>query len=336
MLRKLLAFRFTLLARLLLPLLAMAVLVPAACSSDPTRPAEEEEEEQQEETSYVVGQTYYGANNFIEYAVGDLPIVLSAPHGGYAKPSAIPDRTYGTFAHDRNTQELARTFSDKVYAATGSRPHIIISLLHRTKLDPNRDKAEAAQGNALAMQAWEDWHAFIRAAKDTVTAYYGSGLYLDLHGHGHTFQRIELGYLLSRSTLELTDQQLIAGNHAAFSSISALAGMTSADFPELLRGDTSLGGLLMALGVPAVPSPTYPDPGGLDYFSGGPNTRTHGSRYGGMISGIQIECNWEGIRDTAANRDAYAESLASAVLTYLSTHFGITIPGPAVALAVSP
>src|SRR5688572_23934921 len=54
------------------------------------------------------GQSHYGQNQYIEYLAGNLPVILSAPHGGRERPSDIPDREQGTFAFDTNTQELAR------------------------------------------------------------------------------------------------------------------------------------------------------------------------------------------------------------------------------------
>ncbi len=47
---------------------------------------------------------------YIEYIAGDLPIILSAPHGGDMVPEEIPDRTQGTTVRDSRTEELAWTF----------------------------------------------------------------------------------------------------------------------------------------------------------------------------------------------------------------------------------
>ncbi|MFM2081749.1 MAG: hypothetical protein RL380_440, partial [Verrucomicrobiota bacterium] len=64
---------------------------------------------------YVPGSTYFGRSNYIEYAAGDLPFIMSAPHGGSLTPSEIPDRTncpscsgwdFAT-ATDSNTDDVA-------------------------------------------------------------------------------------------------------------------------------------------------------------------------------------------------------------------------------------
>src|SRR5262245_4756765 len=110
---------------------------------------------------YQAGQTYFGRNRYIEYLAGDLPFILSAPHGGRERPEEIPDREQGTFAFDTNTQELSRAIAEELHTRTGHWPHIIICRIHRRKLDCNREIAEAAAGNEHAEQAWREFQDFI-------------------------------------------------------------------------------------------------------------------------------------------------------------------------------
>ena len=42
--------------------------------------------------SYVPGQTYFGGSQYTEYRAGNLPIIVTAPHGGSLTPPSIPDR----------------------------------------------------------------------------------------------------------------------------------------------------------------------------------------------------------------------------------------------------
>ncbi|MFC1544026.1 hypothetical protein ACFL4Y_02100 [Gemmatimonadota bacterium] len=311
-----------------LPLFAAALLY--ACSDNPAGPSDEN-------PTYLAGETYFGAKNYIEYIAGDLPIVLGAPHGGYERPSSIPDRSGEGIStgRDLNTQELAREIALEFHRRTGRHLHVVICRLARIKLDANRDVGEAALGNPEAIRAWEDWHRFIDAARDTIVARFGAGLYIDLHGHGHDLQRLELGYLLTSSELELSDQQMIDVGLATESSISALSAIASVTFPELLRGESSLGSLLTARSFASVPSSWAPDPGGNPYFTGGYNTLRHGSREGGSISSVQIECNYTGVRDSEANREEFATALASALEAYFIAHFGFTVTGEPVPQALS-
>ncbi|MCP4727223.1 MAG: N-formylglutamate amidohydrolase, partial [bacterium] len=275
--------------------------------------------------NYVSGTTYYGENNYVEYYAGELPIVLSAPHGGDLVPSEIPDRTYGTTVTDSYTIETALAIRTAIYDLTGRYPHLIVSKLKRTKLDPNRSIGEAAQGNQYAEQAYNEYHNFIEIAKDTVEAHYDRGLYLDLHGHGHSILRLELGYLLTSSDLENSDSGLNQSYYINKSSVRELVNSRGLDFADLIRGDNSFGAYLAQYGVPSVPSPENPDPGGYTFFSGGYSTVEHGSRDGGTINGIQIEMHRVGLRDTQNNRENFAEDLAQVIDSYMNENFGIDI-----------
>jgi hypothetical protein len=274
---------------------------------------------------YQLGVTYFGRQQYVEYIPGDLPLVLSAPHGGSVEPDEIADRTWGTTAQDRNTEELARTIAATLERRTGGRPHVVISHLHRVKLDPNREIGEAAQDNVFAEYAWGEFHGFVEAANAAVAGDHGRGFYIDLHGHGHEMQRLEWGYLLTADDLTRSDAELSGATYVDRSGIRTLALEADSSFVALLRGPTSLGGLLEARGYPSVPSPAYPDPGGLPYFSGGYNTREHGGRDGGPISGVQLEMNWTGVRDTEAMRASFAEALASALEGYFALHHHVTL-----------
>ncbi len=269
---------------------------------------------------------YYGRNNYIEYIAGNAPFIISAPHGGSLVPAEIPDRTVGTTTKDSYTEELARDIQTAYFARTGKYPHVIINRLHRIKLDANREIVEAAAGNQYAIQAWNEFQTFIDSAKAQVTRSYGKGFYIDIHGHGHSIQRLELGYILSSSQLELSDNTLNSNiGYRNISSIRTMAANAGIPFADLLRGESSLGTFFEYHGYPAVPSSVQPDPGGNTYFNGGYNTDRHGSADGGVISGLQIESNYDGVRDTDANRKAYAKVIVEIVDNYLNLHLFKTV-----------
>jgi len=271
---------------------------------------------------FLSGVSYFGREDYIEYQPGELPVILSSPHGGYLNPNEIPERTFGVVGQDLRTQEMTRTLADAIEARAGRRPHIIISLLHRRRLDPNREIVEAAQGNVFAEQAWAEFHGFIQVASAAVTTEFGTALYLDMHGHGHAIPRLEFGYRLTSADLELSDTFLDQPPLINKTSIRRLVGDATASFPELIRGATSLGGLVAAGGYRSVPSPDEPDPGGNPYFTGGYNVDRHGSRDGGPVSGIQIEMNYSGVRQTEQDRQAFAAVLAEAIEGFLRIHYG--------------
>jgi len=278
--------------------------------------------------TYTPGVSYYGAHGYTEYIPGSLPIIISAPHGGYLEPDVIPNRTCfdAVYATDAYTQELIRDIQNAIYAEFGCYAHVVINLLDRKKLDANRNLAEGACGNDSAKQAWNDFNDFIDIAEGTVMEQYGKGLYIDLHGHGNPKQRLEIGYLLYDDELQLADTELNTDTYINYSSIQHLVATNAGSFThaELLRGAISFGTLMQEAGYAAVPSTADPFPlTGDNYYSGGYNTVERSSYSGGTIDGFQIECNYTGVRDNDLNRKKFADSIVSVLRTYLETHYFI-------------
>lgn len=322
----------------------LAALALSACSGGPTDtkpPVTPPPVVPPVPIAYVPGESYLGRNGYVEYIAGNSPVILTAPHGGSLTPSSIPDRTASacggsaTTVTDGNTLELVRTMQARYAARFGKYPHVVISHLSRRKLDPNRLQPEAGCGNAEAAQALTEWHAFIDVAKSAVLKAHGKGWYMDMHGHGHAVPRLELGYLLSATQLDGTDASLDASSALENSaSILTLSLASPLSFSALLRGPTSLGTLYAGLGFPSIPSSSDPRPSGTDYFNGGDNTRRHscsssasplGGITGGMICGVQIEANFAGVRDNAANRERFADVTAQVLEQYLRVHWGLLL-----------
>src|SRR5262249_43166862 len=293
-------------------LITTAVLL-AACPNSPTPPIIPP-------GPYTPGQSYFGRNNYIEYIAGDGPVILSASHGGDLTPAEIPDRTDTgcgaavTTTADLNTRELVIAMQQAIHTRFGTFPHVVINHLHRKKLDANRPIKEAACGNSDAGIAWLQFHAFMDAAKHSVVNGPGRGWYMDIHGHGHAIQRLELGYLLGATELRQPDTALDAV--ASFEDESSVSTVSKDEpdetFSMLLRGPNSLGALYAANNFPSVPSSSDPFPhSGDPYFNGGFSTERHtcglaagplGGQPGGKICGVQIEANLIGVRDASVNR----------------------------------
>jgi hypothetical protein len=265
----------------------------------------------------AAGQSVFGKTGFIEYVVGNLPIVISVPHGGYLKPSTIPDRTLGTAGHqDTYTQELAQEIIDQFRKQTGKAPHVIINRLHRDKLDANRELFDAAQDDPVATEAWNEFHNFIDSAEQRIQREFGKCLYIDLHGHRHEWQVVELGYLLVSNQLKLSDAELDATVQPATTSL----GISESDhipLSELVRGNRSFGAALEREGFTTVPSPAHPDPDKEPYFSGGYNLEQHSAFSGRMVWGIQVELP-TGIREDNTRRHDFANAFVKTVLGFLS------------------
>lgn len=278
------------------------------------------------QSKFEAGKSYFGQKNYIEYIAGNSPLIISAPHGGSLKPNDIPDRLCDgcSYIMDANTQELARAIQTSVFQQWGCYPHIIINRLHRVKLDANRDVGEAANSDPQGIVAWNEYHNFIDSAKAKLTKQFGKGLFIDLHGHGHTIQRLELGYLLTKSELQKSDVALNENTILQYSSIKSLVAnnLEKESHAKLIRGDWGFGTILAKKGYPAVPSQQDPFPNSADdYFNGGYNTKRHGSNKEGTIDAIQIECNMNGVRDNANNRQKFADSLVNSVQKFMETYY---------------
>ncbi|KAG0273978.1 hypothetical protein BGZ95_010213 [Linnemannia exigua] len=133
----------------------------------------------------------------------------------------------------------------------------------------------------------------------------GRGLLLDIHGHAHATNLIEIGYLLNGTVLNMDDDRLNAYaprtkgssirsliNRVVSSSTSSSASTSGPgtdfsalpqqgiQFSKLIRGGRteSLGGMFQAQGLNAVPSPEFQAPcQECVYFFGGYTVQRHGS-----------------------------------------------------------
>ena len=274
-------------------------------------------------TNYEPGQHYYGRRDYVEYIPGELPVILSSAHGGGLVPEEIPDRSYGVLRNDINSLELTLAMRQALIDLTGQAPHVILSHLHRSKLDANREIEEAAQNNAYAELAWEEFQGWVVIARSIVSGDFGKGLYFDIHGHGHDIDRLELGYLLTTEELNRPDVNLNSLDIVARTSIRELGRTSPIPFSQLLRGPTSLGGLFQEEEIPSVPSPAAPGPGDDPYFRGGYNTRRHGSLDDSeVIDGVQIEHHYQGVRDSEDNRKAYGAKAAIVIRKFMLQHYG--------------
>lgn len=319
-------------------LLCAVVIGGVRCSQDVSLPAgqilveDDEDDDTDTDTEddtvpdYTPGETYYGTDQYVEFIAGDsiCPIIITAGHGGYVKPDNIDDRSCDdcTTTIDLNTQELARAIVTAVEDRIGVKPYLVINKLARIKLDPNREIEEAALGNEYAELAYEEYHGFISDSKSIITENVGKGLLLDIHGHGHTISRVEVGYLLTETQLNQSDSYI--DGLSTSTSVRAIIEDTGITTSEIIRGSNSFGTFLYGKGYAAVPSTADTSPGDDPYFDGGYTTQIHGSKSSGTISAIQLETYRIGLRDTDAHRAAFAEELAEIIENYLSVHYDIT------------
>lgn len=284
-------------------------------------------------SSFSIGaQIVYGTNGYIEYHPGDLPIVISVPHGGSLEPISIPDRTCNSpvMVTDANTIDLGKQIDSSLFSLTGCHPHMIYCNLKRNKLDCNRNENDGTCGNAEAITSWNEFQKYIDSAQNLALLQHGEKVfYIDLHGHGNPIQRLELGYLLFEEELEFSDATLNSTQYINYSSIQHLVynNINGSPHTELLKGNFALGTLFANNGYPAVPSLQDPFPGiGSNYFSGGYNTAQNTSyAIGNLVDGVQMECNFIGVRDSYLNRKSFSDVFATVLNGYFNSHMSTQI-----------
>ncbi len=202
------------------------------------------------QSNVAAGESKFRENGLVEYMVGDLPVIITAPHGGRQAPPHIADRTSGTMLTDANTDLLAKDIAEAFHDRTGRHAHVILCHLKRVKVDCNRDIEEGAQGDPTAERVWRAFHELTDESRQAVTSTSGQGFYIDLHGQSHPERYVELGYLLTNSQLKKSDKEL--ASLLDKTSIRDLAERADTPFLELLRGEASLGGLLQKQGYPGL------------------------------------------------------------------------------------
>lgn len=171
---------------------------------------------------------------YLTYGVGNIPIILSAPHGGGIKPLSIPYRKYGNRGRDSYTRRLIQKVIELL-----DKPYYVYSDIHRSRVDLNRDIEEAAQGNRKAELIWTQWNNKLNEFTSIVKAKHGKGLYVDIHSHNNS-DKFQIGYGLSvneyndiRVGWEINDKSTMYAFRDGNSEFPALFGEFS--FPHNLE-----------------------------------------------------------------------------------------------------
>ena len=261
-------------------------------------------------------------NPFVKVQYGNMPLVITVPHGGLISPDSIPDRSCPniTTAVDIYTLEMAAAIDSIAKADYGVQPYFITTSLKRIKIDQNRSIDEATCSNPAKADYWYSFHNYTDSCIKKILAKYPSCLYVDLHAHGHTIQRLELGYLISASQLNVPSS--INSNSTSFKYL--FTANPTLTMQQILTGPNAFGSLMAQQGYPSVPSNAMVAPAiGDQYFDGGYNT----ARYTALnkVFGLQIESNYDGVRASANQRVAFAKAFMNAVMQYHAAFTGLKL-----------
>ena len=261
-------------------------------------------------------------NNYIRYYQGNIPVILSAPHGGELAPNDIDDRKSGVFDLDDYTLELTEDIIEEFSLQTGKTPYVIVGEISRKKVDLNRQRDEAYE-DEKAEVIYDEFHALIQKSEKEIDKKYGKGLYIDIHGQSHPKAYLEFGYLLINEILKLDDASLLEYHDKT--SVRTLSKFSDKTFLEQLKGHYSLGTLMCKEGYDSIPSAKIPYATDGNYFEGAYDTIRYGSLQGGNISGIQIEFPYVNIRDTQEHRKKCAKSFVQSIIKFMDIHFNINL-----------
>ena len=206
----------------------------------------------------------------ITFATGGLPIILTAPHGGNDCVAGVPERKGAgvpkfTTKTDVNTDLLTERLASAVEEKLGRRPYVVVARFHRKYIDVNR-RPEEAYESIEAKATYEAYHSAIASACKEISARWGAGLLLDIHGQAFEPDVVIRGTQDGKTVAHLLKQ---FGRDSVY-------------------GDISLVGELARQGFGVFPPVGSSEPENPNY-SGGYTVGTHGSKSGGSMDAIQLE-----------------------------------------------
>ena len=127
--------------------------------------------------------------DFVEFEEGNIPLIISVPHGGILECTSIPERTKGVLGIDKGTIEFSKNLIEQIslkFKAETTKlkvPFYIISKVRRSKVDLNRDKSEAYNQNSfLAREIYNFYHTKIQEWVFNNLDMYSRSLMIDIHG----------------------------------------------------------------------------------------------------------------------------------------------------------
>ncbi len=237
--------------------------------------------------------------NLVTIRSGDLPIILTAPHGGRdAIPNVAARRGDGVdrfnSRSDSNTDILTEQLAEAIEKALGKRPYVVIARFHRKYADANRRSRDAYESDEARL-VYESYHQAIAQARNDVIERWGRGILFDIHGQAAEPRAILRGTQNGKTTTHLVNR---------FGR-------------EAINGETSLFGQLARQGLTVIPAVGSGDREPVGY-NGGYTVIAHGSGSGGTLDAIQLELGHE-LRSVEA-LSTTASKLTDAIAAF-ATHY---------------
>jgi len=220
---------------------------------------------------------------FLSVRKGNMPVIISAPHGGMMELPGVPPRRgvglptgpngYYT-GRDPGTEELAGMLAVEVFLKTGKRPYLVAAKFSRRYVDANRPP-ELAYESPKAKLTYDAYHDTLAAFCKEVRKVHGRGLLLDVHNQASFPDAVVRG-TRDGKTVALLRERFGEKAHA---------------------GPDSLFGLLGKAGFKVHPAKLD----GKEHadFNGGHIVKTYGAGDFG-VDAVQLEFGWTLTTPTAA------------------------------------
>lgn len=252
-------------------------------------------------------EKYAMKKEMVMFFEGDLPILITAPHGGTVKPIDIEAprtkekgykvRDTETFSNgsEENSSELAIRLAGRLKELTGKIPYVVIANFERKYVDANRNHLllgdddipheNHAYDDPNGKKYYEQYHSRIKQyVTDIRHRFKGDGLLFDLHGSSLHDRRIIVGMV------NYDPQDFQRFFRRGYISVDTLLERFGFDalfhpltgFMSLMNDQPLPGGLR----TEAVPLERFQRSG----LSGGFTVTTYGSNRPDGINAFQIEC----------------------------------------------
>jgi len=127
--------------------------------------------------------------NYIEIQKGNIPLIISVPHGGALECENIPKRSQGILGRDGRTIEIAKILVERINLLLkkqnleNNKSSYIISNVHRSRIDMNRDETEAFNPNSdIAREIYNSYHNNLMESVRDNLKLLDHSLLIDIHG----------------------------------------------------------------------------------------------------------------------------------------------------------
>jgi len=298
----------------------------------------------------------------VTWTPGNCNLVISVPHGGVLGSDTSPagnlvcesghviETRKGTmaypiktYARDAATDVIAEDMRN-ILSKDGLSPHIVECHMHRSKVECNRNMVEIAvqeigQEAEFIHSVYHGWISEAIEMGKTCGNVPGV-LLVDLHGHGHTHDYIELGFRLKAELLnEISNEKVESRDWTSIVTSTAKHeftmrhllkrrfGKNNESIKEALIGDASFSGCISSQlakldilsDVQCLPSLQRPYPGRLGYYTGGHTVREHCK--GKRVDSVQVELPISVRTQAADKREAATLALALGIRDFHNLHY---------------